>query len=444
MRSTKLLHAAAAFVVAGLAVTHDSQAAPFTPGNLLLTRAVGGTGTYDTNTGSMTTPTALAGSGVAATVVLDEYTPAGVFVQSIPMPNVKVPIGNPAGNRALTFSGTQNNDGAITVSGNNQYFVFAGYNQTAGAPGGALADGTNASPSTMVERVIGLVDFNGNINTTTALQDAASNQPIRSAYSTNGTDLWVGGSSGGNVTLNAVTYSSGGVRYTTLGSTTSTQLTAGNTNQRILNNFNNQLYMSSNASTQALRGINKIGTGFPTTGGPTVPIVQEPGFADTDSPNPALMRADDYWFFDANTLYIADQRTDANGGVQKWVFDDSDNDTILEWEFKYHVAMGNSDGPANPANLVGAHGLAGTTDFLGRPVLYATTFDGSGANRTRLVKVTDLGGSFSSVQTLAIAPDNGGFATAFRGVEIIPEPASLAALGMVGLLATRRQRRQRA
>ena len=60
------------------------------------------------------------------------------------------------------------------------------------------------------------------------------------------------------------------------------------------------------------------------------------------------MRADDYWFFDANTLYIADQRTDANGGIQKWVFDDTDNDTILEWEFKYSVAMGLSSGPTIP------------------------------------------------------------------------------------------------
>src|SRR5438046_847188 len=59
---------------------------PFVPGDLVVTRSVGGA--VDTSggagsTGAITTSTALTGSGTAASVFLDEYTPAGVLVQSI-------------------------------------------------------------------------------------------------------------------------------------------------------------------------------------------------------------------------------------------------------------------------------------------------------------------------------------------------------------------------
>src|SRR5262245_46196496 len=111
MRSDKLLQIATAFVAAGAGMVQFSNAAPITPGNLVVTRAVGGSGTYNTGTGTMTTATALTGGGVTATLVLDEYTTAGVFVQSIPLPNTNVPIGSPAGNRGLVLSGTQNNEG---------------------------------------------------------------------------------------------------------------------------------------------------------------------------------------------------------------------------------------------------------------------------------------------------------------------------------------------
>jgi hypothetical protein len=457
MRSVQFVHGATAFVVVAAAASLV-QAAPFTPGNLVVTRSVGGT--VDTaggpgSVGAVTAPNSLQGGGVACTIFVDEYTPTGTLVQSIQMPNVRRNTSTDgAGNYALTGNGTQNNEGAITLSQDGQYFVLAGYNST------ALKDNlqpgyvnVGSSTSLAVERVIGRIDMSGNVNTTTALTDVSSGQPLRSAYSTNGTDFWIGGSSGGNVTINSVVVPTQGVHYAALGASTSTQLTAGNTNQRILNGFNGQLYMSVNASTVGTRGVSSIGSGFPTAlpSPPTLLVpAQLPGFSDTDIPNPSNLKADDYWFKDATTLYIADQRVAAtgndaasNGGIQKWVFDDSDNDTILEWEFKYNIALGATDGPANPG-LVGAHGLAGMTNNLGQAVLFATTFDNTGANRTRLVTVTDLGGAFGAVTNIATAPDQaGGFATAFRGVEIVPvpEPTSLAAFGCLGVLAVRRWRR---
>src|SRR5262245_50550502 len=96
-----------ALAVPALCVSQMSSAAPFTPGNIVVTRAVGGEVDISGGGGSVgaITPGALTGSGVAASVFLDEYTPSGTFIQSIQLPNVR---NTGAGNRALTFSGTQN------------------------------------------------------------------------------------------------------------------------------------------------------------------------------------------------------------------------------------------------------------------------------------------------------------------------------------------------
>src|SRR5438552_1751852 len=103
-------------VIAALALLCSSAWAapiPFVPGDLVVTRSVGGA--VDTSggagsTGAITTSTALTGSGTAASIFLDEYTPAGVLVQSIPVPNVLRSSGT--GNYALTFSRTQTTEGA--------------------------------------------------------------------------------------------------------------------------------------------------------------------------------------------------------------------------------------------------------------------------------------------------------------------------------------------
>src|SRR5262249_10484746 len=139
---------------------------------------------------------ALQGGGVAAAVFLDEYTPAGTFVQSFAMPstqNTKV-----GGQRAFTLFGTQNLEGHLTLSGDGRYFILAGYNQTATVTGtnANISGGTGTTGTPAVERVIGRMDFNGNIDTTTALIDAMSQQSVRTAYSTDGTNFWIAGNGG--------------------------------------------------------------------------------------------------------------------------------------------------------------------------------------------------------------------------------------------------------
>jgi acyl-homoserine lactone acylase PvdQ len=68
--------------------------------------------------------------------------------------------------------------------------AVGGYNQT-----GGIGNSSGAT-SALVQRVIGRVDMNGNSDTSTALTDVSSGQPFRSAYSSNGTDMWASGGSG--------------------------------------------------------------------------------------------------------------------------------------------------------------------------------------------------------------------------------------------------------
>src|SRR6266566_2890672 len=85
-----------AFGIIILAATGIASAASFTPGNIVVYRAGDGTA-------------ALASSGTA--VFLDEYTPAGTFVQTITVPTTTV-----GAQRRLVCSGTATTEGFLTRS----------------------------------------------------------------------------------------------------------------------------------------------------------------------------------------------------------------------------------------------------------------------------------------------------------------------------------------
>ncbi len=409
-----------------------SLAGTITPGDLVIVRAAGGPN------GDASAP--LGGGGLAAAVFLDEYTQAGAFVQTIAMPATQsTTVGS---QRALTLSGTQNGEGHLTLSLDGQYFIMAGYNQTANVAGtnSNISGGTGAQTA-VVERVIGRVDMNGVIDTTTALVDAMSQQTVRSAYSTNGTDFWVTGNGGNNVTINAATVLTSGVHYAqfgvnTGGTTLSTQLnTTGLTaNNRYLLSFNGTLYENSgntSSPSATARGVNRMsGSLSNTSTGQTV--MSLPGFPTAGGPAP-----DDFWFYDSNTIYLADQRTDGvNGGIQKWTFDGS------LWNLQYTLGTTQLTTAATTPGPAGVHGLTGLIGSGGAAVLFGTTFDGAGANRTKFFTVTDTGAA-SLVTVLGTSAAN----TAFRGIEIAlpaptPEPnsVSLLVLGLLGIAVRSRRR----
>jgi len=337
---------AAAFGSAGIA-----DASNFTPGNLVAVRIGDGSAAL---------------TSAATAVFLDEYTPAGVLVQTIPLPT-----STSGANFRLTNSGSATSEGLLNLSANGQYFVHAGYDAALGTA--SVVSTTSATNP----RVVARVDLAGNIDTSTALSDAYSGNNIRSATSDDGLQFWTAGT--------ATTV--GGVRYAAnLGATTSIQLSTTITNTRVVGIFNGQLYLSS--STGAFQGVSTVGTGLPTTAGQTIVLL--PGFPTTSGPS-----AYDYFFADATTLYVADDRaTLGAGGIQKWTLSGG------TWALQYNL---------NPGTTVGCRGLSGVVAG-GVTTLYATTTSGNA-----IVSVIDLGAG-SPFTTVATSATN----TVLRGLRFLP------------------------
>src|SRR4051794_17652806 len=101
------------------------QGAAFTPGNIVVYRVGDGVTALTAN---------------AAPVFLDEYTPAGTLVQSIPMPTAVA-----GSNLRLTASGSATTEGFLSRSQDGQYLIVPGYD--------AAAATTGITTSTTIARV---------------------------------------------------------------------------------------------------------------------------------------------------------------------------------------------------------------------------------------------------------------------------------------------------
>lgn len=354
--------------------------ASFIPGNLVVSQYGAG--------GS----TAL--SSAAAPISLVEFaTSGGSSVSTTALPSS-------GGGTLFTGSGSATSEGFLTLSTNGQYLTIGGYN--------AAAATTTVTTAAGVNRVVARIDWNQTADLSTVLTDSSyAGNSIRSVASTNGTDLWVTG--------NASSAANAGVRYTTLGSSSATQLSSSPTNVRVVNIFSGQIYTS--AASGTIQAPAPVGSGLPTTSGQTITAM--PGMPTASGPS-----AYDYFFASSNILYIADDRsTGSGGGLQKWTL------SAGTWSLSYTL---------NSGLTAGLRGLTGVVDAFGNVTLYATTADTiSAANGNKLVSVTDLGAG-SAFSTLATAPGN----TAFRGVDFapVPTPGSFALLGLAGALAGRRRR----
>ncbi len=334
--------------------------AQITPGNLVLLRV--GTGSA-------------ALSNASTALFLDEYTLAGTFVQSVPLPTSANGLHKP-----VTSSGTATSEGALTQSADGRFLLVAGYGT---APGGASVA---SSSSSSVPRVCARIGLDEVIDSTTALSDAYSQNNFRGIASYSGLEFWTAG------TASAANNPS--VRFVAgLGASSSLQLDTTSINIRRVDVWNNQVWAVT-ASGSAF-GVCAVGNGLPTTSPQSISLL--PGFPTTSGPSPY-----DFWFANANTLYVADDRTTGLGGIQKWAL------AAGVWTLQYTL----SPGPG-----VGCRGLSGFT-ANGVTTLCATT------TGNQLVKAIDTGAA-SLVQSLAIGPAN----TAWRGLRFVRTPASLTFVG---------------
>jgi hypothetical protein len=325
------------------------------PGHVVVARVGDGTATL---------------SNASTAVFLDEYTATGTFVQTIALPT-----SGSGAQRPLTCSGTATSEGALTQSADGRFLVLAGYGI---APGGASVA---SSVSSSVPRVVGRVALDEAIDTSTALVDAYSGNNVRGAASFAGGEFWTAGT--------ASAANNPGVRYcASLGATQSTLLDTTITNIRRVDLWNGQLYCATASGTAF--GVCTVGTGLPTTAGQTTALL--PGFPTTTGPSPY-----DFFFASATTLYVADDRTTAGGGIQKWTLAGG------TWTLQYTLTAGTG---------VGCRGLTGT--FTGGAVTLWTT-----TTANVLARVLDTGPTAPLVTLITGNPN-----TALRGVRFVRTPAS--------------------
>lgn len=228
-------------------------------------------------------------------------TAAPVFIERrqvsdgvLSVPPIALPTQTSGTQRRLTLAGNGITEGGLSRSVDGRYLTLVGYD----AAVGTAAVATTTTPA-IPARVIARIGADDLVDTTTTFAPAAANA-ARSTVSTDGMQLWTATGSG----LLAGTH--GG---------TQTQIATANI--RMLGIADGQLYVS-RAQNNAT-GINKIGTGLPTTATQTLTML--PGFPG------ATANGDPYaWAaFDLNpnvagidTIYVADNGTTPDRGIQRW------------------------------------------------------------------------------------------------------------------------------
>jgi hypothetical protein len=312
----------------------------FTAGNIVVSRV--GTGAA-----------ALTSAGTA--FFLEEYSTAGL-VGTITVPTT--------GTNRLVMAGSSTSEGFLSRSSDFSKLSFPGYDAALALAGVASAANIARSVGTFG---LGYGSFN-KINST-----LTTGSNLRSVAS-EGNNYW-----GANA--------SGGISYLGTGTSGNVYSTIGNT--RVVSAQNGSLFFSTGSTTL---GVHKIGSGLPTTTGQTAALIIPTGTGS----NPY-----GFQFNTAETVcYVADARTAAGGGVQKWV------NTAGTWALAYTMSVGAS---------TGAYGIA--VDFYAgvNPRIYATVSSTSG---TQVLYFDDNGSltpTLNIVSTLLVATNK-----AFRAVAFAP------------------------
>jgi hypothetical protein len=353
-----------------------SEAAPITSGNLVIYRVGSGANTL-ANTGN--------------NVFLDEYTTAGVLVQSIEMPSTG------AGTK-LVSAGNANAEGPMSISPDGKWIGFTGYNSTISA-----ASSITSATSAAVPRVAGILNTETGTYSLTAMGTFFSAASPRSAVTNDGNKIWaVGGNSG-------VVYGTvdGSTPFVSSGTTANT--TSIGTNIRVIGIFGNELYQSTASGTLPTVGLlagDPLVNGLPTastflpniprSGG--TPVTSRYGFVFLDL-DPTVSGDD--------TLYVVDDSA-TSGGIWKYA-----KDSTGTWNSKGSITAVGRAIRGITAKVDGTQVQLFMT-AVGN-TLHSYT-DTNAVSSTLTGTVNSSGTDYSPLSTLVTAASN----TAFRGVTFVP------------------------
>jgi hypothetical protein len=334
-------------------------------------------------------------SSNSTAVFLDEYTPAGQLVQSIPLPTT---AGAGATPNPLTASGTATSEGQLTLSQDGQNLLLTGYDTGLGT--------ASITSSSSIVREVGVVNASGGVNTTTTLGSGLESGSIYSAASVDG--------------VNGV-YAAGtkGIVYTTVGNGSSVSLTA--SYDYGLNVNSNQLYATGDSSTDVL---SNFSTGLPTTTGQT--LTNLPGVVFSGTSGAGVGYSREFAFATLNggsapdTLYVADAYND---GVDKLSL--VNGSWVLNGEIGAYVS-----GQTTP--LTGVEGVIAEPTAGGEQLYITATTGGV----SRIYSVVDSSGYDSASSSIFTATPTlttvatAGANEAFRGIEFTPQPAGTLAVAL--------------
>ena len=406
--SSKFLRSLA-FTIAAITSTAAAPALAgnFGYGNLVVDRMGDGTATL---------------SSTATQVSILEVTTSGSLAQTITLAT--------SGSNQQTDSGSATSDGYLNTyfSGTVGYVSVPGYNNAVGT----------ASVASQNTKVNSTFDASGSIiNRTLFPTGGPSGTPpspysgnnYRSSIATSGSTFYTAGTSSGTPNTAGIWYNNGS-SFIQVTSTATGQPTNARNLEIYGSGTSAQLFFTSAASTGT--GVFAIGTGLPTSATQTATLQINTGTLGTS--------ASPYGFVMFSTgsqgagvldlAYIADDRTTAGGGLEKWTFNGS------AWSNSWSLLVSGTVG-SPPSTLqsgtatgfAGLRGLAGTWDAVNGATLYATTTE---LSNNRLISIVDTGTTPSTYSTLMSAGAN----YAFRGVDFtpvvqaVPEPSALALAGL--------------
>lgn len=362
----------------------------YTPGDLVLSIYGNGAGT------------GIVGLDQAAPITLEEITTTGQIVSQQVLPQTTTVVGGVT-EYAISGEYQSASEGILNLSVDGRSLSILGYGVTASdfnAANGATIYGTAAlgqttsllnTGVTQVQRIVANISYNTTVDTSTSLTGVFNTNNPRSVATVNGTVFYIGGQSTGNDGTQ-------GVFVAADGAATATAIWNNKTDVRDVAIINGQLYTSVDSKLNGGAGLYSFGTTLPTattapillTGlGATVTLSAGQGNTANLSTGTVNLSPEQYYFADANTLYIADGGVPKEGGVgdgglQKWSLIGG------TWTLDYTLSQGlNLVNNAAGSGTTGLVGLTGTTDGAGNVILYATNETAAETDPSFLYGITD-------------------------------------------------------
>jgi hypothetical protein len=447
-----------------LASATDASAQYFTQGDLVVSVYGNPSGTNYTD-------------GNITPITLQEYSLTTPTSASLVLTD-QLPTSGTNGNVGLVGEYGSSSEGALQLTGNGQYLTIQGYDPAEAANGiqaaTNAANGTNFAPGTLwststialaqaadadVSRVAALIDANGNVNTSTVLNDIYNTNNPRSIYSANGTTFYISGQG-------ASASDEGGIYMSTFGANTETGgaaptgiYNAISTRDLVVSGGNLYYSTDQNNKKGVQTGIFEY-SGIPTTSqGTSKGTLITPASTVINSVSVNLS-PEGFVFANATTLYVADTGDPkaggtGDGGIQKWV----NTGTVLvpNWVLEYTLTDPNFVSPSQATTI--AHGETGFAALAlqivgGNVDIYATSYTAGDDDPNGLYAIVDplsattpqAGENFTELAAAAGNSNAGGADDNFKGVsfapELVPEPSTwgLAIAGGLGMLGMCRRR----